>query len=111
VVGVREAWVREPRNHDLTLRFLRGLDEGRALAKSDPAVSKAALRKYAKVDDEAVLQETVEFYRDYFPDNLEVPERSITSMLRLLDQPGAATADPKQFYDNSLVAELGPPAR
>jgi NitT/TauT family transport system substrate-binding protein len=111
VVGVREAWVREPRNHDLTLRFLRGLDEGRALAKSDPAVSKAALRKYAKVDDEAVLQETVEFYRDYFPDNLEVPERSITSMLRLLDQPGAATADPRQFYDNSLVAELGPPAR
>jgi ABC-type nitrate/sulfonate/bicarbonate transport system substrate-binding protein len=111
VVGVRETWLREPRNRDVTLRFLRGLDEGRALAKSDVAVSKAALRKYAKVDDEAVLQETVEFYRDYFPANLEVPEPSIASMLRLLDHPGAATADPKQFYDNRLVAEIGQPAR
>ncbi len=111
VVGVRESWLREPRNHDVTVRFLRGLDEGRALAKSDLAVSKAALRKYAKVDDDAVVQETVEFYRDYFPANLKVPERSIASMLRLLDHPAAATADPKQFYDNSLVAEIGQSAR
>ncbi|HEY7066016.1 MAG TPA: ABC transporter substrate-binding protein [Chloroflexota bacterium] len=106
VVGVRESWLREPRNRDVALRFLRGLDEGRALAKSDPAVSKAALQKYARVDDDAVLQETVDFYRDYFPTTLEVPEPSIAAMLRLLDNAAAATADPKQFYDNGLVAEI-----
>ncbi|HLH23440.1 MAG TPA: ABC transporter substrate-binding protein [Chloroflexota bacterium] len=111
VVGVRESWLQEPRNRDVALRFLRGLDEGRALAKSDVAVSKASLQKYTKVDDAAVLQETVDFYRAYFPDSLEVPEQSIASMLRLLDNPAAATADPKQFYDNRLVAEIGPPAR
>ena len=111
VVGVRESWLREPHNRDVTLRFLRGLDEGRALAKSDVGVSKAALRKYAKVEDDAILQETVDFYRDYFPGDLMVPERSIAAMLRLLDHPAAATADPKQFYDNGLVTELGAPAR
>jgi ABC-type nitrate/sulfonate/bicarbonate transport system substrate-binding protein len=111
VVGVRESWVREPRNRDVALRFLRGLDEGRALAKSDVSVSKAALRKYAKVEDEAILQETVDFYRDYFPTDLAVPERSIAAMLRLLDHPAASTADPKQFFDNGLVTEMGAPAR
>ena len=84
---------------------------GRALAKSDVGVSKASLRKYAKVEDEAILQETVEFYRDYFPADLAVPERSIAAMLRLLDHPAAPTADPKQFFDNGLVAEMGAAAR
>ena len=102
----RESWLKEPRNRDVALRFLRGLDEGRALAKNDPALTKASIRKYTKVEDEAILQETFDFYADFFPANLEVPEGSIVNMLRLLDHPAAATADPKQFYDNSLVQEI-----
>jgi NitT/TauT family transport system substrate-binding protein len=105
-VAVREAWLKEPANRDVALRFLRGLDEGRALAKTNPTLTKDAIRKYTKVEDEAVLQETYEFYADFFPNDLLVPEASIVNMLRLLDEPPARTADPKQFYDNSLAAEI-----
>ena len=70
-------------------------------------VTRRALQKYLKLDDEATLQATYDFYSRYFPVTLQVPERSIANMLQSLDHPGARAADPKQFFDNSLVDEIG----
>jgi ABC-type nitrate/sulfonate/bicarbonate transport system substrate-binding protein len=112
VIGVRESWLREPANRALTLQFLRGLADGLTLAKTGGPEARAAVQKYTKVDDEAVLQSTVEFYREFFPTNLRMPEKSIVNMLQLLalDHPEVRTLDPRVLYDNSLVDEvLGTP--
>jgi ABC-type nitrate/sulfonate/bicarbonate transport system substrate-binding protein len=108
VLGAREGWLREPANRALTLQFLRALADGLALAKAGGTEARDAVRKYAKVDDEAVLQSTVDFYREYFPTTLRVPENSVANMLQLiaLDHPDVRTLDPRTLYDNSLVDEL-----
>lgn len=107
VVAVRESWLQQPANRALAARFLRGYAAAMQLAKTDAAATTRALRKYLKLDDEAILQATYEYYRTYFPDSLRVPERSVANMLQTLDHPAARAADPRQFFDNSLVDELG----
>jgi NitT/TauT family transport system substrate-binding protein len=102
-IVVREQWVQEPANRDLTLRFLRAFDEAMALARTDAEATKRALAKYTQVEDPALLQGTFEFYQQFFPPTLRVDERTVANMLRTLDQPGAKDADPRQFFDNSLV--------
>jgi hypothetical protein len=91
----------------VALRFLRALHEGLHVSKTDAAAFKRVLRKYAQTDDEAVLQATFEYYRDYFPDSMRVDERAIRNALRLSDHPAAKDADPRTFYDNSLLDTFG----
>ncbi|MBX5493257.1 MAG: ABC transporter substrate-binding protein [Chloroflexi bacterium] len=107
VVTVRESWLQQPDHRALAARFLRGYAAAVQIARTDAATTTRALRKYLKLDDDAVLQATYEYYRTYFPDSLRVPERSVANMLQTLDHPAARTADPRQFFDNSLVDELG----
>jgi len=107
VTAVRDGWLREPRNRDVALRFLRALNAGLQTARTDPAVFKRVVGKYAQTDDEPTLNATFEYFQTYLPQNLRVDDRAIRNALDLLDHPGARDADPKQFYDNSLVDELG----
>jgi NitT/TauT family transport system substrate-binding protein len=105
-IGAREAWLRDPANRAVAVRFLRALGEGLALAKAGGEPMRASIRKYVKVDDEAIVENTVEFYREFFPATLRVPEASIANMLRFLDEPEARALAPKLLYDNSLVDEI-----
>ena len=75
-VGTRESWLKTPRNRELAVNFLRAFSEGLALAKKDAALSKKVMRKYARLNDEAVLQASFEFFKDQFPQTLRVDERS-----------------------------------
>ena len=54
------------------------------------------------------FEETVDFYREYFPSTLRVPEASVANMLQLiaLDHPDVLALDPRTLYDNSLVDEV-----
>jgi NitT/TauT family transport system substrate-binding protein len=113
-LGARESWLREPANRSVALQMLRALTDALALAKTGGPEARAAVRKYAKVDDDAVLQSTVDFYREYFPTTLRVPDQSVANMLQLiaLDHPDVRTLDPHSLYDNSLIDEvLAAPAR
>lgn len=105
-IGARESWLKLPRNREIAINFLRGFSDGLALAKKDATVSKKVLRKYARLNDETVLQATFEFFRDQFPPNLRVDERSYTNLLRYIDHPKAAGANAKEFFDNSLLDEI-----
>jgi NitT/TauT family transport system substrate-binding protein len=104
--GLSAGWLREPRNRDLALRYLRAFHQGLQMAKQDDAAALRVLRKYTQTDDEALLQTTLDYYRAYFPDTLRVTERGILNALRVADHPAAKDADPKQFYDNSLVDQI-----
>jgi NitT/TauT family transport system substrate-binding protein len=114
VLGARESWLREPANRAVALQMLRALTDALALAKAGGPEARAAVRKYTKVDDDAVLESTVDFYREYFPTTLRMPEQSIANMLQLiaLDHPEVRALDPRSLYDNRLVDEvLAAPSR
>ena len=106
-IVVRESWLRVPANRKIALSFLRGFSEGIARVKADAGVSIRLLRKYTRVEDESALQATYDWIKDYFPKTLKVEERSVSNMLRFLEHPKAKLADPRQFFDNSLVDEIG----
>ena len=96
-IGVRESWLKTPRNREQAVSFLRAFSEGLALAKKDAALSKKVMRKYARLTDEVVLQASFEFYKDQFPQTLRVDERSYANLLRYLDHPKAAGADSQRI--------------
>lgn len=53
-----------------------------------------------------MLQASLEIYKDQFPQTLRVDERSYANLLRYLDHLKAATADPIEFFDNSLINDI-----
>lgn len=105
-IAARESWLKDPKNREGALNFLHGFTDGLRLARTDAAISKKVLRKYTRVDDEAVLQATFEYYKQYFGDTLKVNEKSYANLLQLLDHPKAKDADPERFFDNSLLDEV-----
>jgi ABC-type nitrate/sulfonate/bicarbonate transport system substrate-binding protein len=101
-IAARDTWLREPPNREVARRFLRAVNGGLEIARTDDAALQRVFRKYTQIDDEA----TINYTREYFPTTLRVDERGIRNALRLLDHPGAPNADPQQFYDNSLVDQI-----
>src|ERR1043166_6412823 len=106
VIAARESWVQEPRNRKLAVEFLRALNEGLQLTRESPNAIKRALRKYTRVNDEAMLQGSVEYFRDAFPKSLRTREKVMTNALKFIDHPKAKQFDVTQSFDNSLVDEI-----
>ena len=105
VIGTRESWVKDGRNRRLAVDFLRALSEGQRLARENAAVTKKALGKFTRTENDAELQGSFEFYKDAFSTNLRTVEKSMANALKFVEHPKAKGADVKQFYDNSLVEE------
>jgi ABC-type nitrate/sulfonate/bicarbonate transport system substrate-binding protein len=105
VIAARDSWMKDLKNRKVAVDFLRALHEGLLLSRENAAVTKKALRKFTRVDDDADLQGSFEFYKDAFPTTLRVVEKAMANAQRFVDHPKAKQADVKQFYDNSLVDE------
>ncbi len=105
VIAARGSWLREVKNRAVAISFLRAMSEGLVLARTDATASKRALGKFTRIKDELVLQGTFDFNKAFFPTTLRTEGKVITNALKFLDHPKAKEADPKQFYDNSLVDE------
>ena len=104
-VAARESWLKIPRNHKVTVNFLRAMGEGLHLAKTDAGVSKKALRRYLRVQDETTLQATLEYIQPYFPESLLTIEKAMANGIKFLDNPKAKELDPKQTFTNRYVDE------
>jgi ABC-type nitrate/sulfonate/bicarbonate transport system substrate-binding protein len=104
-IATRDSWLKDARNRKVAVDFLRALGEGVMLARENAAVTKKALRKFTRVNDDADLQGSFEFYKDAFPRTLRVDEKAMANAQKFVDHPKAKGADVKQFYDNSLVEE------
>ncbi len=104
-IAARDSWLKDPKNHKVAVDFLRALGEGVLLARENAAVTKKALRKFTRVNDDADLQGSFEFYKDAFPRTLRVEEKAMANAQKFVDHPKAKGADVKQFFDNSLVEE------
>ena len=105
VLGARESWLKDPRNHKLTIDFLRVMAEAQQLARDNAAVSKRALKKFTRVDNETLLQGSFEYYREAFPQSIRVNEKAMANALKFVEHPKAKQFDVRQSFDNSFVDE------
>ncbi|MGN6734457.1 MAG: ABC transporter substrate-binding protein, partial [Candidatus Binatia bacterium] len=105
VLGARESWLKDPRNHKLTIDFLRVMTEAQQLARDNAAVSKRALKKFTRVDNETLLQGSFEYYREAFPQSIRVNEKAMANALKFVEHPKAKQFDVRQSFDNSFVDE------
>jgi ABC-type nitrate/sulfonate/bicarbonate transport system substrate-binding protein len=105
VIAARESWLKEAKNRRVAVDFLRALHEGLVLSRENATVTKRALKKFTRVDDDASLQGSFEFYKDAFPANLRVVEKAMANALKFVDHPKAKQFDIRQSFDNSLVDE------
>jgi NitT/TauT family transport system substrate-binding protein len=105
VIAARESWLKDPKNRKIAVDFLRGLNEGLQLTRESPNHVKRALRKYTRVDDEALLQGSVEYFKDAFPKTLRTPEKAMANALKFIEHPKAKQFDVRQSFDNSFVDE------
>ena len=105
VLGARESWLKDPRNHKLTIDFLRVMAEAQQFARDNATVSKRALKKFTRVDDEALLQGSFEYYREAFSRSIRVKEKAMANALKFVEHPKAKQFDVRQSFDNSFVDE------
>jgi hypothetical protein len=75
------------------------------LARENAAVTKRALRKFTRTEDDGVLQGTFDFYKDAFPSSIRVVEKAMANALKFVDHPKAKQFDVRQSFDNSYVDE------
>src|SRR6516164_1314261 len=105
VIAARESWLKDAKNHKTAVDFLRALDEGQQLAREKAAATKRALRRFTRVDNDASLQRSFEYYKDAFPSSLRVIEKAMANALKFVDHPKAKQFDVRQSFDNSFVDE------
>ena len=105
VIAAQESWLKDAKNHKTAVDFLRALNEGQQLARENAAATKRALRRFTRVDDDASLQGSFEYYKDAFPSSLRVIEKAMANALKFVDHPKAKQFDVRQSFDNSFVDE------
>jgi ABC-type nitrate/sulfonate/bicarbonate transport system substrate-binding protein len=106
VIAARESWLKDIKNRKVAVDFLRALNEGQQLARENAAASKRALKKFTRVDDDASLQGSFEYYKDAFPSSIRVIEKAMANALKFVEHPKAKGADVRQAFDNSYVEEM-----
>jgi len=86
--------------------YLRAYIAAIKIANEDAETSKRALARYLATNDSAILDEAYQTFRGIFPRVPYVAEDYIKSVIAVSDNPKAAGADPKEFFDNRFVKEL-----
>jgi ABC-type nitrate/sulfonate/bicarbonate transport system substrate-binding protein len=86
--------------------FLRGYLAALKAANDDAGLSKRALARFLATNDAAMIDEAYQSFLGVFPRLPYITEDNIRAVLSVADHPKAATADPKEFFDNRFVKEL-----
>lgn len=104
-VGITPAYGRE--HPEEVRRFLQASIAAVGFARREPETTKAIISKYTQYEDPVGLDESYALYRNLWgkPD-FRVSPAAIEPILRALDHPNAATANPAEFVDSRFVDEL-----
>jgi uncharacterized tellurite resistance protein B-like protein len=86
--------------------FLRGYVASIKVSNEDPEISRRALGRFLATRDGAIIDEAYQTFRGIFPKVPYITEENIKSVLSVADHPKAASADPREFFDNHLLREL-----
>ena len=103
-IAVRRSTLQQ--NHDLITTFLKSYLAGIKVTVEEPEVAKRALAKYLATKDQGVVEEAYRSFAPLFPKVPYVTDAAIRTALSLTDRPQAASADPKEFYNNSFLQGL-----
>jgi NitT/TauT family transport system substrate-binding protein len=91
---------------DRVRAFLKAYVASIKITNENPEISKRALARYLATNDGPVIDEAYQSFRGVFPKVPYFTEEHITSVLAVTDHPKAASADPKDFFDNRFLKEL-----
>src|ERR1043165_6313713 len=86
--------------------FLKAFLAGLKSAIEQPDVSKRAAARYLATKDQEIIEEAYKGFAPLFPKVPYVSDEAIRSALSVTDHPKAASANPKDFYDNRFLQEL-----
>ena len=86
--------------------YLRAYIAAIKIANEDAETSKHALARYLVTNDSAILEEAYQTFRGIFPRVPYVTEDYIKSVLAVSDNPKAAGANPKDFFDTRFLKEI-----
>ena len=103
-IAIRRSAIQQ--NQDLVKAFLKTFLAGLKVTIEQPEVSKRAIAKYLATKDLEIVDEAYRSFAPLFPKVPYVTDEAIRSALSVTDHPKAATADPKEFYDNRFLKEL-----
>ena len=92
---------------DNVRRFLQAYLEGIKIARTDPDYTKQIIGKYTKTTDVADLENSYQTFLPAWEKLPLVPAAAVQTMLNFANHPGAKTAKPETFIDNSILAEIG----
>jgi ABC-type nitrate/sulfonate/bicarbonate transport system substrate-binding protein len=88
-------------------RFLQAYLEGIKIARTEPDFAKQIIGKYTKTTDAADLENSYQTFLPAWERLPLVPAAAVQTMLNFATHPGAKTAKPEVFIDNSILAEIG----
>jgi NitT/TauT family transport system substrate-binding protein len=91
---------------DRVRAFLKAYVASIKITNENPEISKRALARYLATNDGPVIDEAYQSFRGVFPKVPYFTEEHIKSVLAVTDHPKAASADPKDFFDNRFLKEL-----
>lgn len=86
--------------------YLRAYIAAIKTANEDAATSKRALSRYLVTSDSAILDEAYTAFRGIFPPVPYVSEDYIRSVMAVSDNPKAAGANARDFFDNRFLQEI-----
>jgi ABC-type nitrate/sulfonate/bicarbonate transport system substrate-binding protein len=86
--------------------FLKAYIAAIKIANEEPEASKRTLAHFLATNDSGIIDEAYLTFRGIFPRVPYMTEDYIKSVLSVTDHPKAATADPKEFFDNHFLKEL-----
>jgi ABC-type nitrate/sulfonate/bicarbonate transport system substrate-binding protein len=95
-------------NRAVVSQFLKAIIEGAFYVKGHKDVSISVLRKYTKIAETPILDDTYEIYihRYIRPVPTPSPEEAKTVLDQIKDNPKARTADPASFIRSDVMAEI-----
>jgi len=94
-------------HRDDARRFLQAYLEGIKISRTEPDYAKQVIGKYTKTTDVADLENAYQTFLPAWERLPLVPNAAVQTMLNFATHPGAKTAKPELFIDNSILVELG----
>jgi NitT/TauT family transport system substrate-binding protein len=94
-------------HRDDARRFLQAYLEGIKISRTDADYTKQIIGKYTKTTDVADLENSYQTFLPAWERLPVVPAAAVQTMLNFATHPGAKTAKPETFIDNSILAEIG----
>ena len=103
-IATRKSLIRQ--NPEMVKGFLKAYLASIKIIHEQPEIAKKALADFLGSKDPEMIDDSYDSLKDLFLKVPYMPEEAIRTVLSLSDNPKAATANPKDFYDNSLLKEL-----